>query len=114
MGDKMTQNLQDNRRTVHHFKKKIEDYNKNKNKKESYNTPEIHIKRANLRSTEIINEHRKSYTNPKFDDPINTAEEDKEVHNANVNNDKQKKVELNLPSYNERKERETEIKLENF
>merc|ERR1712030_283814 len=41
--DKMTQNLQDNRRTVHHFKRK-------KGKEESYTTPEIHIRRAKLSS----------------------------------------------------------------
>merc|ERR1712030_93755 len=81
---KVTRNLQSNRRTVHHFKERIEDNTKNNIKKERYITPEI--KKARLRCREMVDEHREKYTNLKSDDHMN--QEDKEVQNDNVINEK--------------------------
>merc|ERR1712030_87713 len=104
---KVTTNLQDNRGPVHPFKKKIEGNIKNMKEKEIYNTPEIHVRRAKLRSIEVFNEYIK---NQKINDPVNITEEDKEVLNKNVTDDKQK---VNLTPNDGRQEKENEIKLEN-
>merc|ERR1712030_19660 len=82
----VTRNLQDNRRTVHHFKERIEDNIKNNIKKERYITPEMQIKKAKLRYPEMVDEHSEKYTNLKSDDHMN--QEDKEVQNDNVINEK--------------------------